>query len=100
MAPLTQMGSYSNTVTAGEDLLDSIWNDIFENTGIKLSKPLQLRHIRILSDANMLFKINGFEFETDASGIFTTPNNDSGMLVSINEFIPLQDTTVEIYYLR
>ena len=100
MAALTQMGSYSNTVTTGENILESIWENILEVTGVELSKPLRLRHIRIKSEPNMLFTINGYTFETDTQGIFTTPNNDSGNLVNINEFISQQNTTIEVYYLR
>ena len=96
---LVSMGSYENVCSPGENLLKSIWENIADVTGIKLHEPFKLRHLRIKSEPYMGFLINKFVFRTDESGLFVTPNTDTSDSIEIIEFVALNDTSVEIYYL-
>ena len=97
---LLASGSYYGLCSAGEDILESIWQDIKDVTGNELSKPLRLRHVRIKSDPDTEFIMNKFTYKTDEFGIFCTPNNDKGNLLEIYELVSNQPCEVEIYYLR
>lgn len=98
---VSTMGSFVGDCIENENILETIQADIKENKKSEyLPTPFMLQHIRINSDPNMKFLINGYIFETDEGGIFCTPNNDESNLVKIAEFICLQDCQVEIYYLR
>lgn len=95
----TEIGSYEGFVSAGQDLLETINENIYQVLGKRLSKK-ELRHVSILvEDDSMRFTINKFSFKPNA-GILCTPLNGDGDMIRISEFIAETDGQVTISYVR
>jgi len=98
MARLAEIGSFEGLVQAGDDLLELIFEDVEEVTGVKITNQT-LRHVTIISDEGNRFEINGFPFEI-RNGMFCTPSNGEANLMTIRSFRPLQGCFVSISYIR
>ena len=98
MARLAEIGSYEGMVQAGNDLLELIFENIKDVTGIEVTNHT-LRHVTIVSDEGNRFEINGFPFEI-RNNMFCTPSNGNANLMTIRSFSALQDCFVKINYIR
>jgi len=101
------MGSWSGTLTAGQDILPLLRDAIYDVTGIALNdkKPF-LKHVCIYTDyEGETFLINGFPFKTiplggGRSGL-STPNDRDGACVEIRTFSAVNTPVdiVDMYFL-
>ena len=99
MAALTELGSYAANVSAGQEIIDLIYDDL--DTKLKHSvsrKPL--RHVTIYGITGDTFTVNEhfkFEIKNDS---WSSPNNDTGTLVQIRSLKANQQCDLQVYYLR
>lgn len=92
------MGSFSGSVTSGEEIIDKIRADIEQKNGITNFGTLILRHVSIF-DSNdgdeYIIDNNVFEIR---NGVFATPSDPN--LISIRSIKAKQNANISIYYLR
>lgn len=93
------MGSLvSKTIQPNQEIIDLIYDDIKEKTGIELTRN-PLRHVSIFDDDGNLYKINNHIYKIRNSSL-SSPNNDRADLIEIRSLKALQQCTPDIYYLR
>jgi len=95
---LRELGSFTGNIPANTELLDKIYDDIFEKTGRALTRR-PLCHITIYGNDGDIYEVNGFRFEIK-DGSWSSPTNNEGTLLEIRSLKPLQSGPVQIYYLR
>lgn len=98
---LVNLESYSSAnAVAGVDLIPSIRQNINTTKKVNLSENVQLRSMTIYAKPGDIFTINGFDFETNSEGSFSTPIAINVDYISITSIVPKQSGEVRIYYLR